>query len=367
MVLLGSFAPSLINFRGPLIAELARRQHEVFAIAPAIDSASANEIGKLGATPLSVDLGRGTFNPFRALRIVAELRRVLTDLEPDVIIAYTVNPIVFGAIAAKPLKKTRFVSLITGLGYAFTGGREPKRVLTRALATILYRNAFRHSDLAVFQNPDDKREFERLRILPADLRTAATAGSGVNLSMFSPAPLPEGLTFLMIARFLKDKGICEFTEAARRLKEMHPSVRVLLVGWRDHSPNAVSGRQIAAFAASGIEVIGQLSDVRPIIASCNVYVLPSYREGTPRSVLEAMAMGRPIITTDAPGCRETVVDTFNGYLVPPRDANALFDAMKRFIDRPDRVARMGSASRRLAEEKFDVRLVNESLLAQTGL
>lgn len=367
VVLLGSFAPSLVNFRGPLIFELARRHHEVFAIAPAIDSDSATEIGRLGATPLSVDLGRGTLNPFRALKIIAELRRILTKLNPDVIIAYTINPIVLGAIAAKPLKCTRFVPLITGLGFAFTGGGEPKRVLSRALAKILYRNAFRQSDLAVFQNPDDKREFERLQVLPSGLRTETIAGSGVDLSIFSPAPLPEGLTFLMIARFLKDKGIREFAQAAIRLKAKYPSVRILIVGWRDQSPNAINQNEIAKIVASGIEVIGRLSDVRPVIASCNVYVLPSYREGTPRSVLEAMAMGRPIITTDAPGCRETVVHGMNGYLVPPRDADALFYAMQKFIGRPDHIAVMGSASRKLAEEKFDVLMVNEALLGHVGL
>jgi glycosyltransferase involved in cell wall biosynthesis len=261
----------------------------------------------------------------------------------------------------------RFVALVTGLGYAFTGGREPKRLLSRVLGLILYQRAFRRADIAVFQNPDDREDFRRLRLLPKKLPVGMINGSGVDLDLYQPAPLPETLSFLMIARFLKDKGVREFGEAAARLKRSHPHLRISLVGWLDQSPDAIDPTDLERFEAAGVEMLGRLEDVRPAIAAASVYVLPSYREGTPRSVLEAMAMGRAIITTDAPGCRETVVDGDNGLLVPPRDAEALHEAMLRFVEDPDLARRMGERSRWLAERKYDVRQVSRELMRHAGL
>jgi glycosyltransferase involved in cell wall biosynthesis len=166
----------------------------------------------------------------------------------------------------------------------------------------------------------------------------------------------------MIARFLKDKGIREFAEAGAALRQEFPEVAIRLVGWLDRSPDAIDQEELDRIERCGVENLGELVDVRPALAACSVYVLPSYREGTPRSVLEAMAMARPIITTDAPGCRETVVDGINGFLVAPRNASALLAAMRRFVDRPDLLKPMGAQSRRLAESKFAVQATNRVLL-----
>lgn len=159
----------------------------------------------------------------------------------------------------------------------------------------------------------------------------------------------------------------EFGRAARRLKEEYPDVPIRLVGWLDASPDSISQAELDGIAASGVELVGQLEDVRPAIASCSVYVLPSYREGTPRSVLEAMAMGRPIVTTDAPGCRETVVEGENGFLAQPRDWESLYAAMKRFVAEPALAARMGKRSREIAEAKYDADKVTAELLRHAGL
>jgi glycosyltransferase involved in cell wall biosynthesis len=283
------------------------------------------------------------------------------------VIAYTITPIVLGAAAAKQTGVKRFVALVTGLGYAFTGGREPKRLLSFAIGKLMYRRAFKRADVAVFQNPDDRKEFGRLGLLPPRLPTAFINGSGIDLTQFQQADLPAKPSFLMIARFLKDKGVREYGEAARRLKREHPRVDIRLVGWLDASPDVMSEEEMEQIAQGGVEMLGKLEDVRPAIAACSIYVLPSYREGTPRSVLEAMAMGRAILTTDAPGCRETVVEGENGFLVPPRDAEALYRAMKHFVERPDLIAPMGSRSRRIAEAKYDVHKVNAELLSHAGL
>jgi glycosyltransferase involved in cell wall biosynthesis len=367
VVVFGSYAPSLTNFRGPLIREMARAGHRVFAMAPGLTKEISDKIQALGGIPVEIDLGRGSLNPFRALATTRQFRASIRKLRPDVVIAYTVTPIVLGATAAKLEGVSRFVALITGLGYAFTGGREPKRLLSRLLGLLMYRRALRRADIAVFQNPDDREEFGRLGLLPGRLPTGIVNGSGVDLDRFRPSPLPHRLSFLMISRFLKDKGVREYGEAAARLKRSHPEVEVALAGWLDDSPDAIGAADLDRFASAGLRLLGRLEDVRPAIAASSVYVLPSYREGTPRSVLEAMAMGRAIITTDAPGCRETVIEGDNGFLVPPRDADSLHQAMLRFIEQPDLAAPMGLRSRQLAEQKYDVVEVSRSLMNYAGL
>ena len=366
VVLFGSYAPSLVVFRGPLIRELVKRGYQVFAIAPGLTREIKDEVRALGATPLGVELGRGSLNPLRALATARQFRALLRELRPDVVIAYTITPIVLGAAAAKR-EGARFVALITGLGYAFTGGREPKRLLSFLAGRWLYRRALRRADVAIFQNPDDREEFGRLGLLPKRLPTAIVNGSGIELSRFPVVALPERISFLMIARFLKDKGIREFGRAASRLKEEHPDLSIRLVGWLDASPDAISQAEVDGMVAMGVEIVGKLNDVRPALASCSVYVLPSYREGTPRSVLEAMATGRAIVTTDAPGCRETVVEGENGFLVQPRDWESLYSAMKRFVADPSLAATMGARSREIAESKFDAEKVTSELLRHAGL
>jgi glycosyltransferase involved in cell wall biosynthesis len=301
------------------------------------------------------------------VRSTLALRAIVQDERPEVIIAYTIKPVILSVLVGRAERVPRIVALITGLGFAFTGGREPKRLLSRAVASVLYRLALPKADIVLFQNPDDQALFRELGLLRANTKTALINGSGIDVDHFSTVPAPVEPAFLMISRLLGDKGIREFQAAAIRLKAEHPEARIMLVGYLDPSPDSLSQAELDGMIASGIEFLGRLEDVRPAIAECSVYVLPSYREGTPRSVLEAMAMGRAIITTDAPGCRETVTHEVNGLLVPPRDAEALYQAMLRFVREPDLAARMGPESRRIAEEKYDVRKVNADLLRHAGL
>ena len=366
VVLFGSYAPSLVNFRGPLISAMAVRGHEVFALAPDIDAATADRLRELGATPVPVGLRRASLDPRRAVRASREMKALFRSLRPDVVIAYTITPIIVGAGAARAVS-ARFIPMVTGLGYAFLGGLNPKRLLIRLAAMLMYRRAFRHAQLALFQNPDDRMDFLRLRIFPSSLPTALVNGSGVDLGHFHVAAQPREMSFLMIARFLKDKGIREYGAAAATLKREYPQVRFRLVGWLDQSPDAISQAELDEMIAGGVECLGQLDDVRPALAACKVYVLPSYREGTPRSVLEAMAVGRAIVTTDAPGCRQTVIDGENGLLVPPANVDALCRAMRQLICDPALAERMGEASRRIVEEKFDVDTVNRTILDSVGL
>jgi glycosyltransferase involved in cell wall biosynthesis len=198
---------------------------------------------------------------------------------------------------------------------------------------------------------------------------AVVNGSGIDLRAFRPAPLPPGpQQFLLIARMLSAKGIREYVSAAERIRKDRPDVRFHLVGGIDSNPDAIPAAEVQQWNAAGDVVWhGEVGDVRPHLAACHVYVLPSYREGTPRSVLEAMAMARPIITTDAPGCRETVVEGENGFLVPTHTVAPLIEAMRKFIDRPELVTAMGRRSREIAESKFDVDEINAHMLREMEL
>ncbi len=367
ILLLGSLAGSLINFRGPLIAAMAERGHEVFAAAPDIDPDVAAKLVALGAAPVPVMLGRTSLNPVATWRSGRQLRGIVKRIAPDVMIAYTIKPVVLGAVAARAAGVPFFAAMITGLGYAFLGGLSPKRLAIRLVAMLLYRRALAASQLVIFQNEDDRRDFRRMRLLPAAKPTLIVNGSGVDLDHYTPEALPAEPRFLMIARYLRDKGIREYGAAAARLKSEFPEVRIRLAGWLDQGPDSISQAELDSIVAGGVEDLGLLADVRPAIARSSVYVLPSYREGTPRTVLEAMAMGRAVITTDAPGCRGTVVDGENGLLVPVADADALYRAMRRFVVEPGLAQRMGEASLRLVREKYDVNQVNSAILEAAGL
>ena len=220
-----------------------------------------------------------------------------------------------------------------------------------------------------FQNQDDETLFRQLELLPSSIPSVVVNGSGVDLSVFEVAPISlSTIDFLLIGRLLGDKGVREYEQAARKIKVRYPQAIFRLVGWIDTNPDAIRQVELDDWVAAGtLEFVGKIEDVRPIIAASTVYVLPSYREGTPRTVLEAMAMGRPIITTDAPGCRETVIDGENGFLVPVKSVDALVDAMLKFIEDPMLAPRMGKRSREIAEEKYDVHKVNAVMLREMGI
>lgn len=361
-------ARSLIANRGDLIGAMREAGHEVHALVPSYDLLP--EIEGLGIPWRAVGLRRAGLNPVADAASVRELVREIREIRPDKVFAYTIKPVVYGVPAARLAGVPEAYAMITGLGYLFTG-ETPRQRLLRAAARRLYRHALRRAEAVFFQNPDDQALFEELGILrEGGARPVRVHGSGVSVERFAEAPLPEGPpVFLVIARLLEDKGVAEFAEAAARLKARYPEARFQILGPHDPNlPHAVPAETVEAWRSSpALELLGAQRDVRPFLAAASVYVLPSYREGTPRSVLEAMSMGRPVVTTDAPGCRETVVEGENGFLVPPRTVEPLAAAMERFLHDPALIARMGAASRALAEAKYDVRKVNAVILETMGL
>lgn len=375
-LLIAGFPDSLLTFRGPLLDALLARGLTVHVAAPDLPAGSDlhRRLLARGLVAHEIPLRRAGMNPLADLRLLLCLWRLLRRIRPDAVLAYTIKPVIYGSLAAWLARTPRRFALITGLGYAFRNSGAANGELNpggwlRSLAQGLYRLALRRVDKTFFQNPDDEALFRRLGVLTPRAISVVVNGSGVDLTEYAVAPMPVTPHFLLIARLLGDKGVREYAEAARRIRRQHPQARFSLVGWIDDSPDAIAQRELDAWVAEGaLEFLGRLADVRPAIAAASVYVLPSYYpEGTPRTVLEAMAMGRAIITTDAPGCRETVVDGDNGLLIPVRSVLALADAMARFITEPGLAERMGRRSRQIAEEKYDVRKVNAAMLREMGI
>jgi glycosyltransferase involved in cell wall biosynthesis len=365
--LIASYAPSLWMFRGHLIEELIGKGYRVLACAPPYDGA-AERMRALGAAFLPLGPDRTSLNPLADLRYLWKLLRLCIRVRPAVLISYTAKPVIWGSLAGGIAGVRNVVAMVTGLGFAFTDSGTTRPMVSRVVER-LYRLALRRCHSVVFQNSDDQREFTQRRLVAAGRGSFVVNGSGVDLLRFQPAALPDTPVFLLVARMLRDKGIQEFCEAAAEVKRKYPEASFRLVGWFDaDNPRAITPAELEAWCANGVaEYRGPAEDVREEIARCRIYVLPSYREGTPRTVLEAMAMGRAIITSDAPGCRETVRDGWNGFLVPVRDSAALARAMMSFLSAPHLAEEMGVNSRSLAESKYDGRRVAESILAGAGL
>jgi glycosyltransferase involved in cell wall biosynthesis len=391
IVVVAGYAPSLVNFRGPLLRALVARGHKVMALAPPEEAGSpdtAIRLRTMGVELVRFPMRRGGTDPRQDLRTLLALRREFLELQPDLVLAYTIKPVIYGSLALRwaargAEKKPVMASLITGLGYAFGGleleaeqgaRRWTGRRLLSELVLRLYRKALENNRVVIFQNPDDRDLFASLGITGQGQRVAVVAGSGVDLDHFAPAlpVLADAHTgapiFLCIARLLWAKGVGVYVEACRLLKQRHPQAICRLLGPLDCVPDAVPEDMVRCWREDRVvEILDPVDDVRPHLAAASVFVLPSFREGTPRSVLEAMAMGRPVVTTDVAGCRQTVEEGVTGFIVPPFEPGALMRAMARFIEEPELIAQMGASGRALAEEKFDADLVVRDMLVALGL
>jgi glycosyltransferase involved in cell wall biosynthesis len=371
VLLIASLAESLVNFRGALIKAFLRHGMDVHVAAPELlaDSAVCQQLKALGVQVHNISLHRTGCNPITDVATLFSLYQLLRNIRPSHVLGYTIKPVVYGSIAARLAGVPNRYVLITGLGYAF--GKEDGGIhwwLGR-LAQQLYRLALGGVHKVFFQNPDNEALFRRLSLLSKRIPSVVVNGSGVDIERFQKWSLPLGPPrFLLIARLLSSKGVREYAQAARILRKKYPKVCFALVGWIDNNPDAIDRSELDEWIEQEVlDYQGHLRDVRPAIEACSVYVLPSYSEGTPRTVLEAMAMGRAIITTDAPGCRETVVDGKNGFLVPVRSVEALVQTMELFIHDDGLAASMGQRSREIAEDKYDVHKVNGKMLHEMGI
>ncbi len=369
VIVLASLTASLVGFRYDLLKSMAKYA-DVLACGPNSDPVSEARLAEIGVAFKIVPMDRTGQNPWQDLKTFFALVRVFRDFSPDIVFSYTMKPIIYGGLAARWAGVEKVLPMCTGLGYVFVDEHCSlrKRLLRRG-SIQLYRHALKKVDEVIVYNEADAAEFRRHRLVRQECPVSVIPGSGVNLDRFAQHPVPKGPPiFLMVARLLKDKGICEYVEAARRLKARYPDVRCQLLGPLDANPSSINAEEVEAWGAEGvIEYLGETPDVRPYLAACSVFVLPSYREGVSRTVLEAMSTGRAIITSDAPGCAEPVVDGTTGFVVSVRNVDELADAMERFVTDGKLGMRLGAAGRDLATARFDVRKVNKILLAKLGL
>lgn len=353
----------MLNFRGALISSLVERQMQVFALAPDYTEAQRDAIRALGATPVDFRMQRNGINPaedsLTFLSLVSALRRI----KPDIALSYAIKPVIYGTLAAAVAGTPRRFAMIEGLGHVFLNAPSARSRLLKSVALTLYRRALAQADRTFFLNKDDRNDLLELKLLTPE-KALVVGAIGIDLEKWRPSPIvTEPMTFLFVGRLLREKGISEFIAAARRLKGTHPETRFVVLGDVDTNPSSVTRQQVGGWAQEGlIEWPGHV-EVGPWLARSSVFVLPSYREGVPRSTQEAMAMGRPVITTDVPGCRETVVDGKNGFLVPAHNADALADAMLKYVRNPGLVAEHGAVGREMAETLFDVHRSNDRLIA----
>jgi len=361
IVVIGTLPSSLYNFRGQLLKQLRGLRLKVSALASEATSSDIGAVESLGANYINYPVCRSGLSPIQDFKTFFSLRSIFLLQKPDVILAYTIKPIIWGGLAARAVPRCHFYALVTGLGFAFQKGNWKKNLLVKLVA-FLYKISLKKAQKVIFQNPDNQQVFIDLGIVPK-CRTCVVNGSGVDIKHFEVKPLPSIPKFLLIARLLGDKGIREYVKAANIIKQHYPQAVFQLVGPEDPSPDGISLQELAKLNNdSSVDYFGATKDVRPYIEGCSIFVLPSYHEGLPRTVLEAMATGRPILTTDVPGCRETVINGENGWLVEKANVEQLAEKMIWFIENPKEWQRMAEASRSMVEDKFDVHKVNKELM-----
>ena len=372
LAMISSNAASLVRFRGPLISALGDAGVRVTALAPDFTDTLRSELRARGAEPRDISLDRTGTSPVRDTLDLLRLAGTLRTLRPDASFAYFIKPVVYGSLAARLAGIPRRYALMAGMGYVFTSGEGAasgaRRILRQAVAGLL-RAALRGCEKVFFHNGDDIAELSRAGLLDVQ-RGVLLGGTGIDLDLFPPSPPPaEGpVRFLLVARLLREKGIAEYAQAAAIVKQRYPETVFELVGGHDPNPGAIPAQDVARWVAAGLlQWHDHVEDVGRFYRACSVYVLPSWREGKPRSTQEAMATGRAVITTDTVGCRDTVEPGVNGVLVPLRDPQALAEAMIAFIENRQRIRDMGAASRRLAEELYDVRKINQRILVEIGV
>ncbi|HFQ4858320.1 TPA: glycosyltransferase family 4 protein [Vibrio vulnificus] len=366
VVVVGALPKSLLNFRGPLLLKLVEKSNVVTAMASGASSRDIFSVENLGCNYIDYPVVRNGLNPVKDFITLFRLLREFRQVKPEVILAYTIKPIIWGGIAARFCSNNSFYALVTGLGFAFQPGGFLKGLLIR-LVRLLYKTALKEAKGVIFQNPDNMQVFINQGIVPKE-KCFLVNGSGVDLSHYEKEPLSNKPYFLLIARLLGDKGIREYAQAAAVVKQQYPETEFHLVGPEDPSPDGIQINEVNDWHESGvIHYHGATTDVRPFIKACNIFVLPSYHEGMPRTVLEAMAMGRPVLTTNVPGCKETVVNGENGWLVEKANVEQLAERMIWFIEHPEQWEIMGDKGHQMANEKFDVHKVNAEILKIMGL
>lgn len=369
IVMISTVAASFYGFRADLIRTLLNQGHEIYALTSEYTAVDLKKIKQLGAIPVTYNLNRGGLNPLADIIATYQLSKKIKKIKPDLVFSYFSKPVIFGTLAAKLAKVPRIIGMLEGLGYTFTEqpeGLTKKTQLIKKIQVFLYKIALPQLDQLIFLNSDDPKDLLEQYSIKVK-KVEVLGGIGLNLRDYPFQPFNDikpPIRFLFIGRLLKEKGIHEFVQAAKLVKEKYPETEFTVLGAIDHANlGALSEDELNQLIQSNIiNYPGHVSNVSEWVAKNHVFILPSYREGVPRSTQEAMAIGRAIITTDVPGCRETVVDRVNGFLVPKWNPEAMAEKIIYFIEHPKQISVMGEASYQIAKEKFDASFVNQRLI-----
>jgi len=349
---------TLLNFRGQLMNDITNKKYEVVAIVP--EDGYDEEFKKLGVRKIVLKFNKTSLSPFASLKYLSGLKKILKEEKPDKVFSYAMKPVIFGSIAAHKAKVNEIYSLVCGLGYVYAVDSFKTKIL-RLICGILYKHAFKYNKKVIFQNIDDINEFSKRKYIKKE-KCELVNGSGVDLNIFKKNDLPNNNSFIMVSRIIKEKGVKEYFEAASIIKEKYPKTKFTYIGMYDKSYEK-DFEALKKYIDKGIvEYIPETNKVADYVSKNAIFVLPSYyREGIPKTLLEATAMGRPIITTNTPGCRETVIDGVNGYFVNTKDVNDLVDKMEKMINN-DNIKQMGNESYKICSEKFDIKIINDKMM-----
>lgn len=366
VLLIGNQSNTIILFRENIIKCFVRNSVSVNTLTMDDNENNFKKITALGATPHKYDFSRSGMNPLSDIHNTYKLSQKIKEISPDVVLCFFPKPVIFGALAAKFAGVKNIYLLLEGLGFCFTEHSHNdsyRKKWLKKVQILLYKTSLPLARKVLFLNNDDYNDLvlkHNIKIKEAEI----IGGIGVDLNDYSYSePEVKNIHFGMVSRLLVEKGVREFVEAARIVKTIHPDVKFSIAGAVDNNPGGISQVQVDHWSQEGnVEFLGQISAVKDYLRKVSVFILPSYREGVPRSTQEAMAIGRAIITTDVPGCRETVIDGCNGYLIPPWNVDSLVNAIISFIEKPESIVSMGSLSRMIAVEKFDENAASEKII-----
>lgn len=349
---------TFLNFRGRLMTDIIKKGYEVVAIVP--EDGYDNEFKDIGARKIILKFNKTSLSPFSTLKYLFGIKKILEEEKPNKVFSYTMKPVICGSIAAHLAQIEEIYSLVCGLGIIYAVDSFKNKIL-RFICGIAYKIAFKYNTKVIFQNKDDIDEFIKRGYLKRE-KTTLVNGSGVDLKIFKKNNLPDNNSFIMVSRIIREKGVREYFEAAKIIKNKYPKSRFAYIGAYDKSYKK-DFEVLKKYIDEGIvEYIPETNDVPSYVSKYSIFVLPSYyREGIPKTLLEATAMGRPIITTNTPGCKETIIDGINGYFVNIKDKNDLVEKMEKMI-KSKNLQKMGDESYKICLEKFDINIINKNMM-----